>query len=244
MKLYQGKTSGQYTIHLPKAVVEALGWKAGDTLVPAIHNRGTLILAGHNSAYSVTGGADDGASRMPSTGIVGHISTTPGNRKNLGKDKKKRMVYALLDPDTHAVKYVGAAKSIEGRFASHLHDARQDYRNPKNRWLGRRLAKDALPDIAILEDGIQLRDVNSREQYWIDRMTTCGYRLVNWLHNPMLGVYTDDKRIEHIRSCTCRPCQRGIRRRMVEEERRSRLRFGDNPSVSECISGWFTLGEL
>lgn len=38
------KTRGQYTVTLPKAIVEAKGWKKGDDLNIVIDNLGQVIL--------------------------------------------------------------------------------------------------------------------------------------------------------------------------------------------------------
>ncbi len=61
-------------------------------------------------------------------------------------------IYALTDPRTDEVRYIGRANNPDSRLRSHVGRSSLKRNTPKNRWLGEVLAIGALPGVRILEE--------------------------------------------------------------------------------------------
>lgn len=98
--------------------------------------------------------------------------------KRHGKSKTKignfiSGIYALLDPRTGDIRYIGQSKNISKRFSSHKYSS-SDY--PVSKWISK-LRKDGLiPDLVIIEEHENPVDV---EKQWIDRAKKSGANLLN-----------------------------------------------------------------
>ena len=85
-------------------------------------------------------------------------------------------IYALLDPDTGAVRYIGQSKRRYARFKDHLNDRSQTHRS---HWIRSLLARGLLPLFATLEwipDGVRWAE---SERAWIAAARSAGCDLVN-----------------------------------------------------------------
>lgn len=89
---------------------------------------------------------------------------------------KKTFIYALVDPLTHAVRYVGKANNPAQRLSSHL--AGDGCNTWKDRWLGNLEACGMLPDLRILEE-CEYADWPERERWWIRQLRAFGEPLTN-----------------------------------------------------------------
>jgi hypothetical protein len=85
-------------------------------------------------------------------------------------------IYALCDPETHAVRYVGfTSKTLEERLRGHLKERKTCHR--KN-WIKSVVARGLKPEISVIEEFF---DANwqERERYWIAYYRSIGSDLVN-----------------------------------------------------------------
>jgi hypothetical protein len=91
--------------------------------------------------------------------------------------RKHGRIYALADPETRAIRYVGQTRhSVEARMNGHLAGARGPKPTRCGVWL-RTLPTEPL--VITLEDQIPLETLDDRERYWIDVMKNRGCDLTN-----------------------------------------------------------------
>lgn len=84
-------------------------------------------------------------------------------------------IYALCEPDTGAIRYIGKANSAAARLKRHVLDSRRrDY--PVYRWMKKLAAKGQLPTLRILE---VVEDWHSAERRLIAASRANGDRLLN-----------------------------------------------------------------
>jgi hypothetical protein len=101
------------------------------------------------------------------------------------KNKKLNMryIYALLDPSTNQIKYVGQTNDIDRRFNDHLSSSlnknSESYDTYKARWIRKLLSLDIKPIIKIIEECENLEQSNLKEKYHIERLTNDGCKLTN-----------------------------------------------------------------
>lgn len=87
-------------------------------------------------------------------------------------------IYALLDPVTDLIRYVGKTNNPKQRLKNHCNSAR--YRNThKFNWI-KQLRKQKLKPNLIILDEVLLKDWKFWEQYWISQCKTWGFNLVNY----------------------------------------------------------------
>lgn len=84
------------------------------------------------------------------------------------------IIYALMDPRTSCLRYVGKAVDVERRLKVHLHEKAKTL---KNNWLKSLKAKGLKPALEVLEevDG----DGSDAERFWIASLRAAGARLLN-----------------------------------------------------------------
>lgn len=91
----------------------------------------------------------------------------------------KNLIYALKDPETNEIRYIG--KSTSGLRRPNQH--KQKYglltNNHKNNWIKSLLAKGLMYEIIILEENIELESLNNREKYWVTYYKSLGSCLTN-----------------------------------------------------------------
>ncbi len=91
---------------------------------------------------------------------------------------KVPVIYALIDPLTNDVRYIGKTHNeLYKRLSGHYKDKRKTY---KTHWIASLKDKGLKPSIIIIEE-CTLENWEKREKYWIDyyRKLDCG--LTNWL---------------------------------------------------------------
>lgn len=100
-----------------------------------------------------------------------------------GADDASRVekIYALHDPRTDAVRYVGyTADTLSGRLQRHLREARDRTRNfHRVLWIRSLVAAGVEPTIALLEEVCSGADWREREMYWYKEMLRRGCDLTN-----------------------------------------------------------------
>lgn len=87
-------------------------------------------------------------------------------------------IYALLDPDTDEIRYIGWTKQPPIRFSGHISDAKRRCKSHCNRWVATLLECGKLPVMQIIEE-TDTDHFAERECYWIDYHRSIGTRLTN-----------------------------------------------------------------
>lgn len=88
------------------------------------------------------------------------------------------VIYALRDPNTQGIRYVGWTKNVVARFKSHLNAAKHRPRYHVHFWIAKLLRANTTPILEILENG-NGPGWQAREQFWIAHMRTVGCDLTN-----------------------------------------------------------------
>lgn len=93
-------------------------------------------------------------------------------------------IYALIDPRTSAVHYVGMSKDPQKRYAQHL----LDWTNQnKNEWIAELKSGGLRPVLIILETNLDLKSAKVREEYWINFYAQQDMPLAN-ITSPVLKL--------------------------------------------------------
>lgn len=85
-------------------------------------------------------------------------------------------IYALVDPRTDQIRYVGKTVNLAVRLSQHL--ANSSGTNRKYEWLQELKALSLLPEIRVLAE-VDSENCFVEEKLWIRRMIDDGYDLVN-----------------------------------------------------------------
>lgn len=85
-------------------------------------------------------------------------------------------VYALCDPRTGDIRYIGQAIDIYRRYAHHLLNKAD---GPKRAWMAELQQEQKLPTLILLETKIPKAKILDRESYWILHYIQQGYDLTN-----------------------------------------------------------------
>lgn len=89
-------------------------------------------------------------------------------------------IYALCDPDTDEVRYVGKAIDVQRRFKQHIYYS-QFRQTVKDLWIQGLEKRGQQPTIVVLEV-VSRGEAHAREVYWIGRCASTG-RLFNITHS-------------------------------------------------------------
>lgn len=94
-----------------------------------------------------------------------------------------RYIYALIDPTTNIIKYIGQTDDIKRRFNDHLssslNENSESYNTYKARWIRKLLSNNIKPILKIIEECKNLEQSNLKERFHIERLTNDGYKLTN-----------------------------------------------------------------
>jgi len=87
-------------------------------------------------------------------------------------------VYKLSDPRDGKPRYVGMSRSAQKRFGQHLLQA-------KSEWMLSLQQEGLLPQLTIIESGLDRQSANERERYWIQHFLEQGMPLINLRKLPI-----------------------------------------------------------
>ncbi|GAC1468915.1 MAG: hypothetical protein PVS3B3_24870 [Ktedonobacteraceae bacterium] len=86
-------------------------------------------------------------------------------------------VYALGDPRTNEIRYIGIAKDVFKRYAAHLN--RPHTNDVKNAWMEDVKMAGIVPTLTVLETNLDEAAIYKREAYWIQHYLKLGAPLTN-----------------------------------------------------------------
>ena len=87
-------------------------------------------------------------------------------------------IYALVDPETDEIRYVGKADSVKERFASHMREAKQGKHSYKCAWIRQVIEKQQMPKLIVLEE-VSQDEWKKAEIYYIAEFKKLGHNLTN-----------------------------------------------------------------
>lgn len=87
-------------------------------------------------------------------------------------------IYALADPDTDEVRYVGKADCVKERYMAHLREAKSGKNSHKCAWIRKVMDKQQKPKLIVLEE-ISQDDWKKAEIYYISEFRNLGHNLTN-----------------------------------------------------------------
>jgi hypothetical protein len=132
------------------------------------------------------------------------------------------VIYALVDPRSDCIRYIGQAKNAENRLLGHLNDPA---RTRKNNWIRQLLKLGLKPIMEILEE---TSDPDRDECFWIASLRAAGANILNQNDGGAV-VYTDE-----IRAKLAAAGRKG-KGRKKSEEHKAKLRAANLATWSDPV---------
>lgn len=142
-------------------------------------------------------------------------------------------IYALVDPRTNAVRYIGKADDPEARLLQHVQPAQLDrYRSRKNSWLKGLLAIGLAPELHIIDAAVPVEQIDEAERFHIYMHLELGHDLTNGTAGGDGGAVTDPAALERIRAAHL-----GTKHspETIEKMRASHRRIASDPKERERL---------
>ncbi len=106
-------------------------------------------------------------------------------------------IYALTDPTTKEIRYIGKAMDANYRFKKHIEESKRKATSHKHKWLRSLFAENKIPELLIL-DTVFTADANFWERFYILEYRKLGCKLTNHTDGGDGGAMSPDV-IEKIR---------------------------------------------
>lgn len=87
-------------------------------------------------------------------------------------------IYALQDPNTKAIRYIGKSDDPKARYHAHLALSTVDVNRHKKRWIAQLKRNGQRPELVILEK-VSSKEWQDRERWWIQHGRDSGWPLTN-----------------------------------------------------------------
>jgi hypothetical protein len=139
----------------------------------------------------------------------------------MSRGQSEWFIYALVDPRTDEVRYIGKTKHLGRRLRDHQDESVEGKKSHRHNWIRQMLAEGHSPQMVLIESGFG-EAWRERESFWIDSLReSC--RLLN-MRNGGDGrsfvVVTEEVRAKQSASGKARCAARGP----MPEETRAKLR--------------------
>ena len=87
-------------------------------------------------------------------------------------------IYAMVDPNTDEVRYVGKADCVKTRYATHIREAKSGKDSHKCNWIRQLINKNLKPKLIVLEE-VSQNDWKAAEIHYIAEYKKLGHNLTN-----------------------------------------------------------------
>lgn len=114
------------------------------------------------------------------------------------KSKTAAYIYALIDPRTNAVRYIGKTHNVLGRFRGHCKGKGPTY---SAKWIRQLAAEGLRPIVEVVEvvnSGVQA-DWEAAERQWIANFKLMGFKLTNLTEGGDSGWHLSEESKDKIR---------------------------------------------
>ena len=134
-------------------------------------------------------------------------------------------IYALCNPDSEEIRYVGKSVDPFYRLWGHIHEARASKKvknQQKSEWIKNLLLQGEKPKLKILEE-VLTEEWEQKEIYWIDKCINEGHKLLNITKGGKTGIVSDKCR-KALSNCKTRDQKKGFKhseetKRIIKEKR-------------------------
>jgi len=120
---------------------------------------------------------------------VDHFATMHGIDENAASTERTAYIYALCDPGTINIRYVGKTVDIKSRLVNHYYGNTTKYgMNPCLKWLNELKSDNRRPDVIVLEETTESH-WQERERFWIEHLISHGADLLNISSGGLTGSW-------------------------------------------------------
>jgi len=100
-------------------------------------------------------------------------------------------MYALLEPGTSSIRYIGQTVNLNDRYGQHLSSGRSGRdKRPVAQWIRKLFAEGKKPVMQVLEEFVDnsfaFKDSIARERFWIKQALIAKLPLLNMVGNPLV----------------------------------------------------------
>lgn len=103
-------------------------------------------------------------------------------------------IYALCEPNTEIIRYVGQTNNMNKRLYQHIYEAKSiEAKSYKNNWIRKLLRNEEIPEMILLDE-VEETESNYWEGYWIEQCKVWGFKLSNSILEGDRKTITSDYR--------------------------------------------------
>lgn len=148
-------------------------------------------------------------------------------------------IYALKEPCSGIVRYIGKSDNVSNRVRAHLEEAKNSKKHSHRlHWLRGLISKEKVPQIEILEE-VKKTEWSEREIYWIKWFRDIGCLLVNSTNGGEgnSGLKHSPEALERIRSAQVgNKIWVGRKHSLESKQKMSLARIGNTNCVGRIVS--------
>ncbi len=147
----------------------------------------------------------------------------------------KTYIYALIDPDTNKIRYIGKSNNPTKRLYDHIHSCNLTNTH-KNNWIKSLLEEDKKPIVKVLEE-VDMDDWQFYEKYWINKLKknnpltnldTGGMGLSKHTYNTKELMKLRHKEYPNYNKCK-------DKHYLIDKEELYQKYITENLSINECV---------